>query len=88
MGLPRYKDDAGLGDVVLSLSKLKIEGQYWDFKRQWPENKAELLHDIICLANNADGETGLLIIGIDENSGYDIYDINLHAEGHKHSATK
>ena len=36
MGLPRYKDDAGLGDVVLSLSKLKIEGQYWDFKRQWP----------------------------------------------------
>lgn len=85
MGLPRYKDDAGLGDVVLSLSKLKIEGQYWDFKRQWPENKAELLHDIICLANNADGETGLLIIGIDENSGYDIYDINLHAEGRKNT---
>ena len=85
MRLPRYKDDASLGDVVLALSALKTEGSYWDFKRQWHENKADLLHDIICLANNANGETGLLIIGIDEEADYDVCGVSPDDEGRKNT---
>ncbi len=85
MGLPRYTDDASLGDVVFALSELKTEGPYWDFKRQWHENKADLLHDIICLANNANGETGLLIIGIDEESDYGACGVASDAQGRKNT---
>lgn len=85
MGLPRYIDDASLGDVVLALSELKIEGPYWDFKRQWHENKADLLHDIICLANNANGETGLLIFGIDEELNCGVCGVGPDAQGRKNT---
>lgn len=39
---------------ILELVLLKQEGSYWDFKREWysPDKKADLLHDIICMANN------------------------------------
>ena len=39
---------------ILELVLLKKEGSYWDFKREWysPDKKADLLHDIICMANN------------------------------------
>ena len=30
----------------------KKEGDYWDFKKNPSDNKADLLLDIICLANN------------------------------------
>lgn len=28
------------------------EGRYWDFKQSWHSNNADLLKDIICMANN------------------------------------
>ena len=67
---PNYIDDELLPQLVSSLASLKREGSYWDFKREWHKNKANLLHDIICMANNPADETGLLIIGIDEESNY------------------
>ena len=66
----RYMDDEALPELVRTLADLKREGTYWDFKREWHDNNAELLHDIICMANNPTGETGLLIIGIDEEHGF------------------
>ncbi|WP_322290381.1 ATP-binding protein [Paratractidigestivibacter sp.] len=83
MNTPRYVDDDTLGQVVSELASLHREGSYWDFKREWHENKADLLHDIICLANNVGGETGLMIIGIDEDNDFGVYDIDLHCEGRK-----
>lgn len=65
-----YTDDGALPELVTSLAGLKREGSYWDFKREWYGNKADLLHDIICMANNPAETTGLLIIGIDEEVGY------------------
>ena len=37
---------------IQNLISLKTEGDYWDFKEMWHDNKASLLHDIICMANN------------------------------------
>lgn len=56
-------------DKIFELINLKQEGEYWDFKRQWHENKADLLHDIICMANNLSDNDGYIIIGIDEENG-------------------
>ena len=67
-----YSGDNDLPTVVMNLAHYKQEGTYCDFKRQWHENKADLVHDIICIANNLDGVTGLLIIGVDEEKGYTI----------------
>lgn len=41
-------------DEIESFVSLKQEGAYWHFKREWYflEKKAELLHNIICMANN------------------------------------
>lgn len=67
---PRYTDDEALPGLVQTLAALGREGAYWDFKREWHENNAALLHDIICMANNPAGTTGLLIIGVDEEAGF------------------
>lgn len=37
---------------ITNLIELHQEGPYWDFKKEWykPENDADLLIDIICIA--------------------------------------
>lgn len=64
-------------DEIESLVTLKQEGAYWDFKREWyfPEKKADLLHDIICMANNLENSDAYIVIGIDEENNYDIRDV-------------
>ncbi len=59
---------------IIELIKLKQEGAYWDFKKQWhvKENNYKLLHDIICMANNLTNHDGLIIIGVDEEKDYKI----------------
>lgn len=64
-------------DKIFELINLKQEGEYWDFKRQWHENKTDLLHDIICMANNLSDNDGYIIIGIDEENNYSIRDVKL-----------
>ena len=60
--------------TVLNLASRKTEGRYWDFKLQHHENKAELIHDILCLANaEHDGER-YLIFGV-ENQSYELHSI-------------
>ena len=57
---------------VRQLIGLQQEGEYWDFKKEWYQNKADLLHDIICMANNLSNQDGLIIIGVDEENDYSI----------------
>lgn len=64
-----------LTEQVDNLISLKQEGDHWDFKREWYGNKADLLHDIICMANNLSSQDGLIIIGVDEERNYEIQDI-------------
>lgn len=58
------------------LISLQQEGGYWDFKRQWYSNKTDMLHDIICMANNLHNRSAYIIIGIDEANGYTITDVS------------
>ena len=60
---------------VRQLIGLQQEGEYWDFKKEWHQNKADLLHDIICMANNLSNQDGLIIIGVDEENDYSICDV-------------
>ena len=59
------------------LRGLKQEGEYWDFKKQWYEKskKTDLLHDIICMANNLANRDAYIIIGIDEEQEYNACDV-------------
>jgi hypothetical protein len=58
-----------LKEAIERLIENGIEGDYWDFKEQWHGNKADLLHDIICMANNTTTtcNDGYIIIGINDN---------------------
>jgi hypothetical protein len=62
---------------IQDLITLKQEGSYWDFKKEWysQEKKADLLFDIICMANNLENRDAYIINGIDEEDDYKIKDI-------------
>ncbi len=61
-----------LQTIVPQLLEKQNEGAYWDFKEAWYESnekgKSDLLHDIICMANNLTSKDGLIIIGIQDNT--------------------
>lgn len=60
---------------ILKLINLHHEGAYWDFKKKWHDDKVDLLHDIICMANNLENREAYIIIGIDEDNDFNINDI-------------
>ena len=53
---------------IIALIDKKQEGGYWDFKLDWHDNKASLLHDIICLANNIENRDAYLIFGVKDKT--------------------
>lgn len=57
-----------LEDKILRLIALEYEGEYWDFKENHHENKADLLHDILCLANSISKNDKYLILGVSDPS--------------------
>lgn len=57
-----------LNAEIVSLINSKKEDYFYDFKVQWHENNADLLHDILCLANNTDNRDAYLIIGVKDTS--------------------
>lgn len=74
--MEQVKDDKNLTQKIIKLISLKQEGGYWDFKREWHNNNTDLLHDIICMANNLHNRNAYIIIGIDEEKEYKIKDVN------------
>lgn len=65
-------------DEIYRLILSKREGSYWDFKRQWYDisHETDLLHDIICMANNIENRDSYIIIGIDEEKDFLPVDIS------------
>lgn len=59
-----------LKNKVSFLIRAQQEGEYWDFKKEWHSDNGDLVHDIICMANNLSTNDGLIIIGIDEEHDY------------------
>lgn len=67
---------------ITELIEKKQEGSYWDFKKQWyktdenAKKSEDLLHDIICMANNLTDKDGYIVIGINEDDDYTINDVS------------
>lgn len=59
-----------LRQIVESFIEKDSEGSYWDFKQNWHSNNADLLKDIICMANNTtkDMQDGYIIFGIEDST--------------------
>ena len=64
-------------DIVSELFYLGVEGEYWDFKEkpyffegqskeEKNKKKNDLLHDIICMANNLSNRDAYIIMGIQD----------------------
>lgn len=64
-----------LKEEIFRLISMKQEGGYWDFKKQWYGNKTDMLHDIICMANNLHNRAAFIIIGVDEEQDYAVVDV-------------
>ena len=54
---------------IVDLINSKQEKDYYDFKKQWKEtdNTGDLLHDILCLANNLVNREAYLIVGVQDD---------------------
>lgn len=73
--MEREESEMTFEKEIIHLISLQQEGGYWDFKKQWYEKKCDLLHDIICMANNLYDRTAYIIIGVDEEHEYAILDV-------------
>ncbi len=80
----KYLDDSVLYERVSQCISFKQEQSTYDFKRQWylPDQRWELLHDILCMSNLPSDEDGLIIIGIDEENDYCVCDIKNFVVAH------
>jgi len=53
---------------IVGLINSKQETEYYDFKQQWKDdNSGDLLHDILCLANNQRNRDAYLIVGVTDD---------------------
>ena len=66
-----------LDEIIMELLHLGVEGEYWDFKekpyffegqsdKNKNKKKGDLLHDIICMANNLSNRDAFIIMGIQD----------------------
>ena len=60
-----------LYDEIYMLIDSGREDDWWDFKREHHHDKAALIHDIICMANNRADRDSYIIYGI-ENKNFDV----------------
>ena len=60
------RDD--LTSKILNLIESKREDDWWDFKREHHQDKAELVHDILCMANNRPRKDSYIIFGVDNET--------------------
>ena len=57
-------NDRNFSLEIMDLIESHHEGSYWDFKQEWYHDKADMLHDIICMANNLEDHDAYIIIGV------------------------
>lgn len=58
-----------INELIVSYINSKQEGAHYDFKQEWHSTSkdGDLLHDILCLANNTDNADAFLIIGVTDD---------------------
>lgn len=75
---------ANLEPIIRQLIASKREGDYWDFKVKPHDNKADLLHDLLCLANSLYNGDRFLILGVaDPADGAAVVGLAPTGEGRK-----
>ena len=57
-----------LYDEITQLIATHREDDWWDFKREHHHDKAELVHDILCMANNRPRRDSYIIFGVEDNT--------------------
>ncbi|MXZ03147.1 MAG: ATP-binding protein [Chloroflexi bacterium] len=55
-----------LNKTIQDLIDRQTEGAYWDFKLQHHANNADLIHDVLCLANAEHQGDRFLVFGVDD----------------------
>lgn len=60
-----------LTSLIQQLIDTRKEGEWWDFKECHNSNNTDLVHDIICMANQLSGRDGYLVFGVRDKT-YDI----------------
>ena len=60
-------DNVNLKAEIINLIDSHREGAYWDFKQQWYQKNSDMLHDIICMANNLENRDAYIIIGVTDD---------------------
>ena len=60
---------SSLNSIIVSYVDSKHESCNYDFKQEWQSasKDADLLHDILCLANNTENSDAYLIIGVTDS---------------------
>lgn len=53
---------------IIDLIESQREDDWWDFKREHHHDKADLVHDIICMANNRANRDSYIICGIEDKT--------------------
>ena len=68
-------DKENLANDIINLIDSQREGAYWDFKQQWysKEKSSDMLHDIICMANNLENHDAYIIIGVTDD--FELYGV-------------
>lgn len=61
-------DSIDLQCEIQELIERHAEGEYWDFKQQWHSCNADLLHDIICMANSPANRDCYIVIGVEDET--------------------
>lgn len=56
-----------LKNTINELIEQRREGDYWDFKEEFHKDSSELVHDVMCLANNKFNQDAYLIFGVSDN---------------------
>lgn len=59
---------SNLLSTITELIESKREGDFWDFKTEHHNNKAELLHDVICMANSLCKGDRYIIYGVSDKT--------------------
>lgn len=78
-------EHASLSDAVEACIDQGHEGAFWDFKKIWPSSNVDLVHDIVCMANNLESSTSYIIIGIDEENNYATFDVKENSDHRKNT---
>lgn len=60
-------DNVNLKAEIINLIDSQREGAFWDFKQQWYQKNSDMLHDIICMANNLENRDAYIIVGVTDD---------------------